>query len=130
MLSHYPWGWTTPNANAFNAADTGTFSGGSLEFRDTGTAASGAHDWVAAVGSDRDPAGGEVGAGHRGPVTNPVACTAESQFFCDDGPYGKGTGGQLRYRIKVPGHGAKTLWIAVAGSTGAPRARARSSTGH
>jgi hypothetical protein len=118
VLSQYPWGWTTPNANAFNAADTGTFSGGSLEFRDIGTAASGAHDWVAAVGSDRDPAGGEVGAGHRGPVTNPVACTAESQFFCDDGPDGKGTGGQLRYRIKVPGHGAKTLWIAVAGSTG------------
>ena len=118
VLSQYPWGWTTPNANTFNAQDTGAFTGRSLEFRDTGNATSGAHDWVAAVGSDREPTGGAVGAGHRGPVTTPVACTAESQFFCDDGPDGKGTGGQLRYRLNVPAHGAKTLWIGVAGSTG------------
>jgi len=45
-----------------------------------------------------------------------VVCTAESQFYCDEGPFGKGTGGQLRYTIKVPARGEKTLWVAVAGS--------------
>ena len=51
-------------------------------------------------------------------------CPAE----CDDGPFGNGTGGELRYRVKVRGHGSKTLWIAVAGSDRGPRAGARASS--
>ena len=35
---------------------------------------------------------------------------------CDDGPYGRGTGGQLRYNVHIPGSGSTTVWIAVAGS--------------
>ena len=35
---------------------------------------------------------------------------------CDDGPFGRGTGGQLRYHVDVPGSGSTTMWIAVAGS--------------
>jgi hypothetical protein len=118
VMAHYPWAWTTPNAGDFNLADTGAFRQGALEFHDTGTPHpnAGAHDWVALVGSNPSPDGGEAGPGHWGPQSAPVTCTAESQFFCDEGPFGKGTGGQLRYRVRVPSHGEKTLWIAVAGS--------------
>ena len=35
---------------------------------------------------------------------------------CDDGPFGKGTGGQLRYSVELPAGGSKTVWVAVAGS--------------
>jgi hypothetical protein len=127
VMSHYPWAWTTPNAGDFNLPDTGTFSNGALEFSDTGTPHpnAGPHDWAAAVGSNTPPSGGEAGAGHWGPQAPPVRCEAESQFFCDEGPFGKGTGGQLRYHVNVPAHSARTLWIAVAGSDeGAAGARA------
>src|SRR3954466_5744465 len=40
VMSHYPWGWTAPNAGDFNAQDTGAVTGGHLEFRDAGTATS------------------------------------------------------------------------------------------
>ena len=118
VMSHYPWAWTTPNSGDFNLADTGAFRQGALEFHDTGTphANAGPHDWVALVGSTPRPDGGETGPGHWGAQSNPVTCTAESQFFCDEGPFGKGTGGQLRYEVRVPGKGEKTLWIGVAGS--------------
>jgi hypothetical protein len=61
VMSHYPWTGTTPKAIDFNATDTGAFTGGRLEFRDAGTAVSGRHDWVAAVGANADPTGGEPG---------------------------------------------------------------------
>ena len=51
-------------------------------------------------------------------MTAPVLCEAESQFFCDEGPFGKGTGGQLRYRVTVPARGEQTLWIGVGASRG------------
>ena len=41
---------------------------------------------------------------------------------CDDGPFGHGTGGELRYRVKVNGHRSTTVWIAAAGSDKGPRA--------
>ncbi len=36
--------------------------------------------------------------------------------LCDDGPFGQGKGGQLRYEVRVRGRSSETLWIAVAGS--------------
>jgi hypothetical protein len=126
VMSHYPWAWTTPNAGDFNLADTGAFSDGVLEFHDTGTphANAGPHDWVAVVGSNPRPDDGTAGPGHWGSQTEPVVCTAESQFYCDEGPFGKGTGGQLTYHVRVPAHGTKTLWVGVAGSDkGAAAAR-------
>ena len=33
---------------------------------------------------------------------------------CDDGPFGKGTGGQLRYQVTVRPGRSETVWIAVA----------------
>src|SRR3954471_1366984 len=66
VMSQYPWTGTIPKQIDFNAADTGTFTGRSLEFRDAGTPTSGPHDWVAAVGAKARPTGGETGAGHWG----------------------------------------------------------------
>jgi hypothetical protein len=126
VMSHYPWAWTTPNAGDFNFQDTGAFEDGALVFHDTGTphANAGAHDWVAMVGSNPKPDEGEAGGGHWGSQSPPVLCEAESQFWCDEGPFGKGTGGQLRYTLTIPANGEKTLWIAVAGSDdGATAAR-------
>src|SRR5215211_4126126 len=118
VMSHYPWAWTTPNAGAFNLQDTGAYEDGTLAFRDTGTPHpnAGPHDWAAVVGSNRTPASGETGPGHWGSQAPPVMCTAESQFYCDEGPFGKGTGGQLRYELTIPAGGERTLWVGVAGS--------------
>jgi hypothetical protein len=118
VMSHYPWGWTTPGAGEFNLPDTAALTGGALEFRDTGTSHpnAGAHDWAAVVGSPDTPVGGDVGPDHWGAQAPAEICTGEQQFSCDDGPYGKGAGGQLRYAVTVPAGGQRTLWIAVAGS--------------
>jgi hypothetical protein len=117
VMSQYPWGGTTPSAGDFNLQDTGSFADGDLVFHDQGTPNpnAGAHDWVAAVGSNPAPDSGEAGPGHWGPQSPPVLCE-ESQFSCDDGPFGKGTGGQLRYEVTVPAHGDQTIWVGVAGS--------------
>jgi hypothetical protein len=119
VMSHYPWAWTTPNAGDFNLADSGAFAADTLVFHDTGTPPvpnAGPHDWVAVVGSNPKPDAGEAGAGHWGSQTPPVLCEAEIQFWCDEGPFGKGTGGQLRYTLTIPARGEKTLWVGVAGS--------------
>src|SRR3954452_18596442 len=58
VMSHYPWTGTNPKAVNFNAADTGAFTGGRLEFTDAGNATSGPHEWVAAVGSNADASSG------------------------------------------------------------------------
>jgi hypothetical protein len=126
VMSHYPWAWTTPNAGDFNLADSGVFTGDALEFHDTGTPHpnAGPHDWVALVGSNRTPVGGVAEPGHWGSQGPPVLCTGEDQFTCDEGPFGKGTGGQLRYDVTIPAGEARWLWIGVAGSDqGASAAR-------
>jgi hypothetical protein len=126
LLYHYPWTSTTPNATAYNLADGGSFdaAAGRLIFQDQGVshANAGAHDWAAAVGARRRPTGGEVGAGHFGPQEPVEVCRdeglkdEEKARFCDDGPAGKGTGGQLRYSLRVRNGRSRTLWIAVGGS--------------
>ncbi|MEY2516319.1 MAG: hypothetical protein QOJ89_3677, partial [bacterium] len=128
VMSQYPWGWTTPNAGDFNLPDTGAYEDGALIFHDAGTPHpnAGPHDWVAAVGSNLGAVAGETGPGHWGAQSPPVLCKSEAQFWCDEGPFGKGTGGQLRYEIEIPAGGERTLWIAVAGSDeGAAGARSQ-----
>jgi len=124
LMTQYPWGFagTTPNASE-NAPDTGTFDGAGLVFRDTGqlTGEAGPHDYTAIVGSNRRPTAGEAGPGHYGPFGEGRRCTAEQTPApmprdCDDGPFGRGTGGRLEYDVRVPAGRAATLWIAVAGS--------------
>ena len=132
LMYHYPWTWTKPGAGEYNLADTGSFDGttGALTFRDQGTShpSAGPHDWAAMVASTRRPSGGETGPGHFGPQGEGGVeiCQDENvpdeqkAKFCDDGPFGKGAGGQLRYSVRVPAGRARTVWIAVAGSETGP----------
>jgi hypothetical protein len=123
LMGAYPWGFTgvVPNASD-NLPDTASFDGRALVFREQGALPhpnATEHDWAALVGSDRRPAGGETGAGHRGDQGDTQCAATDNTSMpsaCDDGPFGKGQGGQLRYDVRVAGRDSTTLWIAVAGS--------------
>jgi hypothetical protein len=124
LLLEYPWSFTgvTPNA-ADNQPDTAHFdaAAGALVFREQGQIHPNAapHDWAALVASNRDPVAGETGASpneYRGPQGTNVCQAQEPPSACDDGPFGKGKGGQLRYEVTVPAGASRTLWVAVAGS--------------
>jgi hypothetical protein len=88
-----------------------------------GVAAGGAtaHDWAAVVGTTLTPTSHQLGANFRGPQDPAVVCPASGPNAptqpprCDDTAYGKGTGGQLTYFLKVPA-GSRTVWFAVGGS--------------
>ena len=94
-------------------------------FRDTGRLPGEArnHSYTAIVGSDRGAARRRDRPRPLRPVrrrpplhrrrSGPSRCRSD----CDDGPFGRGTGGQLRYEVTAQGRRAPTtLWIAVAGS--------------
>ena len=124
LLPAYPWGFSTPSAAEANLPDQGSFDGRNLLFRDAGTppfAGARAHDYAALVGSDLVPDGHRLGAGMRGPQEPAVICPetdpppGSAPLRCDDGPYGRGTGGELTYTLDVP-RGGRTVWFAVAGS--------------
>jgi hypothetical protein len=120
LIGAYPWGFTgvTPNASD-NLAGSASFDEHPLVFREQGKlphANAEVHDWAALVSADRRPAGGETGPGHRGDQGDNVCTAEEPPSQCDDGPFGNGQGGQLRYDVHVKGHGSETLWVAVAGS--------------
>ena len=122
LMSAFPWGWTTPDAGTFNLPDTAALQGGTLVFRETGTpptADATSHDWAAIVGSDLSPTGGATGTDFRGPQDPAVVCPLQgtpNDPRCDDGPYGKGAGGELQYRVALPANGSRTVWFTVAGS--------------
>ena len=132
LMTQYPWGFggTVPNASN-NAPDTGSFDQRNLVFRDTGQLPGEAdnHSYTAIVGSDRKPKSGTTGPGHYGPFGAGRTCDPappdEMPSECDDGPFGRGTGGQLRYELKLGAHDTETLWIAVAGSENSPREASR-----
>ena len=66
-----------------------------------------------------NPVAGETGSSpneYRGPQGTNVCTAEEPPSACDDGPFGKGKGGQLRYSVTVPAGASRTLWVAVAGS--------------
>ena len=126
LMGAYPWGFTgvTPNASA-NVPDHGTFDGNSLLFTDDGSVGGGApeHHYRALVGSTLKPlpssTAAPTGGDFRGPQPGRVCAADDSTSppsACDDGPFGRGTGGELDYAVTVPAHGSKTLWIAAAGS--------------
>lgn len=109
LLGAYPWTSTkVPPTAADNAQDTATYENGTLIFRD------GASEARAA--SNRTPIGGEAGLGYRGPQPGRVCHDGDNvpPSACDDGPHGRGAGGQLRYRVTVPADERRTVWVAVA----------------
>ena len=123
LMTAYPWGFdgVKPNASD-NLADHGSYADGKLQFTDDG-ALPGApvHHYAALVGADQPADSGEAaatGGAFRGPQGAHVCQNGDQSLpkECDDGPFGKGTGGELRYTVTVPAGGSKTLWIAVAGS--------------
>jgi hypothetical protein len=128
LMGAYPWGSTTPSASG-NVPDKGAFDGRSLMFTDDGSVGGGApvHHYAALVGSNLRPVGGIAlsataaapAPGFRGPQPGKICAANDSTSppsACDDGPYGRGAGGQLQYRITIRAHRSVTLWIAVAGS--------------
>jgi hypothetical protein len=130
LMSAYPWGWTTPDAGTFNLKDSGSFVDDALLFRETGTPPvpnAEPHDWAALVAGSTPPQSHELGPDHRGPQDPAVVCPADGPApdRCDDGAFGKGTGGQLRWQVRLEADRPTTLWFAVAGSDkGVPAARA------
>jgi hypothetical protein len=120
LLSAYPWGWTTPSAQASNLPDSAAYDSGALLFSDQGTPPGGlpAHDWAAAVGATEAPTGHDTGTGFRGPQDPPTICPMDgpAPYTCDDSAMGKGAGGQLTYDVTVPAGGTKDVWFGVAGS--------------
>ena len=126
LLAEYPWSFdNTPHARD-QLPDTATVEDGALRFREQGTLPhpnATPHDYAAYVASDRRPSAAEVNTaanGHRGPQGTNDCDAQEMPSECDDGPFGKGAGGQLRYRVTVGGRDSETLWIAVMGSDKGP----------
>lgn len=121
LMSSYPWGGTKPtNQLDFNLPDMGFYADGRLVFREQGTPAAAnaaPHDWAAVVSSSLTPTGHRLGANFRGPQDPAVICPASGTTppRCDDTAYGKGTGGELNYRLQLPS-GSRTVWFAVSGS--------------
>ena len=131
LLGAYPWGFdgVVPNARD-NLADTAAYENGALVFTDKGTLPGGEpHDYAMLAGSDRRPSARRDRPGLRGPQPG-KRCAATDQVApsaCDDGPFGNGAGGQLRYRVTVRPRERETVWIALAGSERASPRRAGSS---
>ena len=128
LMQAYPWGETTPSETVYNLPDTGAYQSGSLVFRETGTppvANAAPHNWAAVVGSTLRPTGHRLGPNFRGPQDPAVICPASGPTApaqpprCDDTAYGRGTGGQLSYSVRVPA-GSRTVWFAIGGSDRGP----------
>ncbi len=123
LMGAYPWGSTTPNEST-NVPDHGAYRDGQLVFTDDGTVGGGApvHHYAALVASDRTPSSGTAaptGGSFRGPEPGTTCAASDgtsAPSLCDDGPFGKGTGGELDYAVSLPAHGSTTLWVAAAGS--------------
>jgi hypothetical protein len=133
LMGQYPWGFsTTPNAGE-NLPDKGTFDGHNLVFTDDGALSVGpVHHYAAVVGmAGMPPKSGTIGnqfygpqPGHRCTGNEPGAPADPKPSACDDGPFGRGIGGELTYRVQLPTSGSKTVWLGVAGSdTGLPEAQ-------
>jgi hypothetical protein len=125
LMGQYPWGFTgvTPNASD-NLPDQGSYDGRQLVFTDDGALPGApAHHYAALVGTALRPDSGAVGdqfwgaqPGHRCTGTEPGAPAEPKPSQCDDGPFGRGIGGELTYTLSLPAKGSRTVWLAVAGS--------------
>ena len=125
LMSQYPWGFegVKPNASD-NLPDKGRYDGKNLVFTEDG-ALPGApvHHYAALVGASLKPDTGRIGSqfwgpqrGHRCTGKEPGAPADPKPSQCDDGPFGRGTGGRLTYTLHLPAGGSRTVWLAAAGS--------------
>jgi len=81
------------------------------------------HHYAGLVGTSLKPDTGVIGShfygpqpGHRCTGTEPGAPADPKPSTCDDGPFGRGTGGELTYTLDLPAGGSQTVWLGVAGS--------------
>ena len=124
LMTQYPWGFdgTVPNASRERARQR-RLRRRRLVFRTPGSCGRAApHDYAALVGSDREPRRRDrrPATTARGPGRRCAAEPAPHASGCDDGPFGKGTGGQLRYSVDVPAHGSRPCGSPSAGSENCP----------
>ena len=133
LMASYPWGETKPSQTTVNLPDTVSAGNGRLLFRDRGTPPGPnqqRHDWAAAFGSALTPSATRTGKAFRGPQGD-VICPASGPDApaqpprCDDTAYGRGVGGQLRYRVKLRAGEVRTVWFGVGGSRSGPQAAQR-----
>ena len=131
LMTEYPWGFDNVEPHASqNLPDSAQYdaASGALVFRDQGKLDhpnAPVHDYAAMVASTMTPVAGETGSSpneYRGPQGTNVCTADERPSLCDDGPFGKGKGGQLRYEVTVPAGASRTLWVAAAGSDKGPTA--------
>ena len=129
LMGQYPWGFdnAVPRASD-NAPDTGAYADGRLVVPRHRTApARGGSARLHRDGRLRSRAGdrrgrpGSLRPERHGPRALPPDQTpAPMPKDCDDGPFGKGTGGRLTYELRLPAGGSRSLWIGVAGSDDSP----------
>ena len=135
LMAQYPWafaGTARTRATTLRTAASTTAAASSSRTPGRSPGLSGTTH-TALVGSDRDAAtSGTIGPDPYCPVAEGRRCGAEARRrrrpACDDGPFGRGTGGRLRTCPAARPGGTRTVWLAVAGSgTPASARRARSS---
>ncbi len=105
-MGAYPWGFdgATPNASDNARRHRRRSTAARWRSRDDGALrpAAPAHDYAALVASNATPDGrrrpAPASAGPQ-PARVPRRRAGRRRASCDDGPFGKGTGGQLRYRV-------------------------------
>ena len=106
-MGAYPWGFAASRRTRATTSPTPARSrGGALRSPTTARCRAPAHDYAALVASDRDAASAATtGArllGRRSPARTARRPTARRlPSACDDGPFGNGTGGELRYHVTV-----------------------------
>ena len=110
-MSAYPWTSSEGHPTAAdNGQDTAAVEREALVFRDGAM--------TAYAAADRTPTGSETGPGFRGPRTGVVCAGGDGDQHppsaCDDGPVGRGAGGQLRYSVSLRPGQTQTVWFTVA----------------
>src|SRR4051794_6849441 len=111
LMTAYPWAGSTGHPTAAdNGKDTAAYlSGGTLIFSDG--------SYRAFARSDRPAVGSAIGdGGFRGPQPGTVCHDGDTAppSACDDGRFGRGAGGELRYRVKLPGKGRQVFfWFGI-----------------
>ena len=119
LMGQYPWGFggVTPNASD-NLQDAGAYVFKSLTFTDDGSLPGApAHHYAALVGTSATPTSGAIGAQYYGPRpgtrctgTEPGAPADPKPSACDDGPFGRGTGGRLTYAVEPSAFVERESW--------------------
>ena len=112
LMGAYPWALRPRPTAGGNLPTSRRYENNGLTFTDRGTLPGGRpHDYTALVASTRAPDAGETGPGFRGPQPGAVCKDGDKSrrpASCDDGPLGKGAGGQLRYRVTLGSRTAQT----------------------